>query len=55
VKNWALMKKKQAILYLPAKQATQLYDPAVERINILFKDGTVKDISKVDNALINRA
>lgn len=28
------------------------YDDADERINILFKDGTVKDISKVDNALI---
>ncbi len=29
------------------------YDPKDERINILFKDGTVKDISKVDNALIH--
>lgn len=29
------------------------YDPAEERINILFKDGTVKDISHVDNALIH--
>ncbi len=29
------------------------YDPADERINILFKDGTIKDISKVDNALIH--
>jgi len=28
------------------------YDPLDERINILFKDGTVKDISAVDNALI---
>ena len=28
------------------------YDPTDERINILFKDGTVKDISQVDNALI---
>ena len=28
------------------------YNPSDERINILFKDGTVKDISKVDNALI---
>ena len=25
-----------------------------EHIHILFKDGTVKDISKVDNALINQ-
>jgi hypothetical protein len=28
------------------------YDPMDEHINILFKDGTVKDISNVDNALI---
>jgi uncharacterized protein len=28
------------------------YDPKDERINILFKDGTIKDISQVDNALI---
>ena len=31
------------------------YDPREERINILFKDSTVKDISKVDNALIHQA
>ena len=29
------------------------YNPIDERINILFKDGTVKDISQVDNALIH--
>jgi uncharacterized protein len=28
------------------------YNPKDESINILFKDGTIKDISKVDNALI---
>jgi len=28
------------------------YDPGDERINILFKDGSIKDISQVDNALI---
>ena len=28
------------------------YNPSDERINILFKDGTIKDISMVDNALI---
>jgi len=31
------------------------YDPSDEHINILFKDGTVKDISKVDNALIQQS
>lgn len=30
------------------------YDPTEESINILFKDSSVKDISKVDNALIHR-
>lgn len=30
------------------------YDPGDERIHILFKDATVKDISKVDNALIHQ-
>jgi HD superfamily phosphohydrolase len=30
------------------------YNPQDERINILFKDGSVKDISKVDNALIHQ-
>ena len=30
------------------------YDPADEKINILFRDGSVKDISQVDNALIQQ-
>jgi len=30
------------------------YDPYEEKINILFKDGSVKDISKVDHALIQQ-
>jgi HD superfamily phosphohydrolase len=29
------------------------YNPRDERINILFKDGNIKDISQVDNALIH--
>jgi HD superfamily phosphohydrolase len=28
------------------------YNPGDERINILFKDGSIKDISQVDNALV---
>jgi len=31
-----------------------LYQTRDERINILFKDGTVKDISQIDNALIHQ-
>jgi HD superfamily phosphohydrolase len=30
------------------------YDPMDEKINILFRDGSVKDISQVDNALIRQ-
>src|SRR5688572_11661290 len=30
------------------------YNPLDEKINILFKDGSVKDISQVDNALIHQ-
>jgi hypothetical protein len=30
------------------------YNPTDEMINILFKDGSVKDISQVDNALIQQ-
>lgn len=30
------------------------YNPRDEKINILFKDGSVKDISQVDNALIHQ-
>lgn len=33
--------------------ANTMYDVFDERINILFKDGTVKDITKVNNALIH--
>ncbi len=31
------------------------YNPDDEKINILFKDGSVRDISQVDNALIQRS
>jgi HD superfamily phosphohydrolase len=34
--------------------ANTTYDPSDERINIIFKDGSVKDISQVDNALIHQ-
>ncbi len=30
------------------------YDPVDEKINILFKNGSVRDISQVDNALIHQ-
>jgi uncharacterized protein len=34
--------------------ASNTYNPENEHIHILFKDGTIKDISEVDNALINQ-
>ncbi|MBC6490849.1 phosphohydrolase [Flavihumibacter stibioxidans] len=41
-----------ACLVFSGEASNTTYDPYEERINILFKDGTVKDISQVDNALI---
>jgi uncharacterized protein len=52
------------ILNVPARDASffvftgehtnTTYNPTDEKINILFKDGTVRDISQVDNALIQQ-
>ena len=38
---------------LTGEACNTTYDPGDERINILFKDGSVRDISQVDNALIH--
>ena len=40
-------------LVYSGEASSNTYDFESEKINILFKDGTVKDITKVDNALIN--
>jgi HD superfamily phosphohydrolase len=37
------------------ENANTTYNPEDEKINILFKDGEVRDISRVDNALISRS
>jgi hypothetical protein len=42
-----------AYFVFTGKASNTTYNPKDERIHILFKDGTVKDISEVDNALIN--
>jgi uncharacterized protein len=39
-------------LVFTAEATNTTYDTTEEHINILFKDGTIKDISNVDNALI---
>lgn len=41
-------------LVFTGEAENSLYDPKEERINIVFRDGTVKDISLVDNALIHQ-
>ncbi|MBS1748833.1 MAG: HD domain-containing protein [Bacteroidetes bacterium] len=41
-----------AYLAFTGEAENRTYNPYNEKINILFKDGTVKDISAVDNALI---
>ncbi len=41
-----------AYLLFTGEAVNRTYDPYDERINILFKDGKVKDISQVDDALI---
>lgn len=40
-------------LAFTGEAVNRLYDPQFEHINILFKDGSVKNISDVDNALIH--
>ncbi|PWT74441.1 MAG: phosphohydrolase [Bacteroidetes bacterium] len=44
-----------AYLVFTGETSNTTYDPSDERIHILFKDGHVKDISEVDNALIHQA
>jgi hypothetical protein len=41
-------------LVFTGEAVTSLYNPYDERINILFKDGQIRDISMVDNALIHQ-
>jgi len=41
-------------LVFTGEAVNSLYNPYDERINILFKDGTVRNISSVDNALIHQ-
>jgi HD superfamily phosphohydrolase len=43
-----------AYLAFTGEAVNSLYNPFDERINILFKDNTVKNISMVDNALIHQ-
>lgn len=48
-----LDEKEAAYFVFTGTTSNTTYDTRDERINILFKDGTIRDISGVDNALIN--
>lgn len=47
-----ISKKDVSYLVFTGEAVNRTYNPYNERINILFKDDNVKDISQVDNALI---
>ena len=49
-----ISKKEAAWFVFTGEASNTTYNPKDERINILFKDGTIKDISQVDNALIQQ-
>jgi uncharacterized protein len=53
-KKFGLTGKDVSYLAFTGEAQNSLYNPFDERINILFRDGTVKDISQVDNALIHQ-
>jgi uncharacterized protein len=48
-------KEDAAYFVFTGEHTNTTYNPNDERINILFKDGSVRDISQVDNALIHQS
>jgi HD superfamily phosphohydrolase len=53
-KRLGLNESEASYLAFTGEAENSVYNPYDERINILFRDGTVKDISQVDNALIHQ-
>jgi len=53
-RKFALTAKEVDYFVFTGETVNTTYNPSDELIQILFKDGTVKDISQVDNALIHR-
>ena len=51
----SISEEEASYLTFTGETENKTYNTLDEHINILFKDGTVKDISKVDNALINQS
>ena len=54
MKRFAISNEEADYFVFTGEAINTTYNPEDERINILFKDGSVKDISKVDNALIHQ-
>ena len=52
--HWDLDEADARYLVFTGEAVNSLYNPFDERINILFRDGQVRDISQVDNALIHQ-
>jgi HD superfamily phosphohydrolase len=50
-----ISKQDAAYFVFTGEHTNTTYNPSDEKINILFKDGSVRDISQVDNALIHRS
>jgi hypothetical protein len=54
-KELNITKEEAGLLVFAGEVKNKTYDPKTEHINILFKGGMVKDISEVDNPLINQS
>ncbi|MEO7121008.1 MAG: HD domain-containing protein [Ginsengibacter sp.] len=54
IKFFKINEQEVKYLVFTGKIENKTYSNDDEHINILFKDGTIKDISEVDNALINQ-
>ena len=54
-KKLNISEEEASYLVFTGETENKTYNTQDEHIHILFKDGTVKDISKVDNALINQS
>lgn len=52
--QFGISEKESEYFVFTGETTNTMYNTTDERINILFKDGSVKDISKVDNALIHQ-
>jgi uncharacterized protein len=53
-KRLQISEEQAAYFVFTGEAINTTYDLSDERINILFKDGSVKDISQIDNALIHQ-